>query len=198
MRFKLNQFITNVNNIPSTSSAVGDWTTAFYFTPVDKIRAILDQGQPLPLGKKNISNDFSKNYNKHLNFFIEPYEETVDNHKDDSNPGVHLVLSSSPNSTIRVHSTFSHQIKSVSYNIEIAFEVRVRTQSLTVVDQTNTQALEESLNATTISQIGEHLNTLASTSDFNPVSIWTTKEAGACVLIALLFKLTPIMNETKN
>lgn len=55
VRFKLNQFVTIA---PSTSSSEdGDWTTAFYFTPVDKIRAILDQGQPLPIGNELIINN---------------------------------------------------------------------------------------------------------------------------------------------
>lgn len=53
VRFKINQFITNASL--STTSAVensgsADWTTAFYLTRVDKIRAILDHGQPLPIG----------------------------------------------------------------------------------------------------------------------------------------------------
>lgn len=53
IRFKINQFITNAN-LPTTSavenSGSADWTTAFYLTRVDKIRAILDHGQPLPIG----------------------------------------------------------------------------------------------------------------------------------------------------
>lgn len=64
VRFTINQFVTNVNhsgNGGGTSSATSlsstdscnDWTTAFYLTRVDKIRAILDHGQPLPIGKNN-------------------------------------------------------------------------------------------------------------------------------------------------
>lgn len=53
VRFKINQFITNANLSTSSSvesSGSADWTTAFYLTRVDKIRAILDHGQPLPTG----------------------------------------------------------------------------------------------------------------------------------------------------
>lgn len=105
-----------------------------------------------------------------------------------------MVLCSSPNSSIRPHSTFSHQIGLITYNIEIAFEVRVRTQSLSVVGQTNTEALEESLTAATLSQIDATMMTLSNLAiDLLPISIWTTKEANACVLTALLFKMTPIL-----
>lgn len=55
VRFKINQFITNASvsttSAAESSSGNADWTTAFYLTRVDKIRAILDQGQPLPIGK---------------------------------------------------------------------------------------------------------------------------------------------------
>lgn len=55
VRFKINQLITNANlstasTVESSSIASADWTTAFYLTRVDKIRAILDHGQPLPIG----------------------------------------------------------------------------------------------------------------------------------------------------
>lgn len=58
VRFTINQFVTNVNH--GTSSTVmssdsnSDWTTAFYLTRVNKIRSILDHGQPMPIGKFEI------------------------------------------------------------------------------------------------------------------------------------------------
>lgn len=57
VRFKLSHMVTNVSNSSSSSDSVdcssSDWTTAYYMSRVDKIRAILDHGQPLPIG--NIS-----------------------------------------------------------------------------------------------------------------------------------------------
>lgn len=52
VRFKINQLITNANLSTTSTAESGsaDWTTAFYLTRVDKIRAILDHGQPLPIG----------------------------------------------------------------------------------------------------------------------------------------------------
>lgn len=52
VRFKINQFITNTNYPTVQSDCNTDWTTAYYLTRVDKIRAILDHGQPLPIGKQ--------------------------------------------------------------------------------------------------------------------------------------------------
>lgn len=42
---------TGASSIDTSSS--NEWTTAFYITRVDKIRAILDHGQPLPIGKNS-------------------------------------------------------------------------------------------------------------------------------------------------
>lgn len=54
VRFKLNQAVVNAYNTPTDETDVSDWTNAFYLTRVDKVRAILDCGQPLPTG--NVSN----------------------------------------------------------------------------------------------------------------------------------------------
>lgn len=58
------------------------------------------------------------------------------------------------------------------YSIDTAFEVRVRTQSLCVAELGD----------------GEGSSMFSSET----VQTWTTKEAGACVLTALLLKLTPV------
>lgn len=50
VRFKLNQQVLHANK-PTELSSISDWTNAFYLSRVDKIRAILDHGQPLPIGK---------------------------------------------------------------------------------------------------------------------------------------------------
>lgn len=92
------------------------------------------------------------------------------NQKDDSGPGTLLLLFSTPNTQQHPPSTFVHRTGASSYRIETAFEVRVRTQAICVAD--------------------------TSVNDNEPVAsngqpVWTTKEAGACVLSALLLKLTP-------
>lgn len=51
VRFKLNQQVLHANKSSTAMNYVNDWTSAFYLSRVDKIRAILDHGQPLPIGK---------------------------------------------------------------------------------------------------------------------------------------------------
>lgn len=52
VRFKLSHMVTNVSSSSAKSQDLSniDWTTAYYMSRVDKIRAILDHGQPLPIG----------------------------------------------------------------------------------------------------------------------------------------------------
>lgn len=53
VRFKLSHMVTNASSSASSDSvdcSGSDWTTAYYMSRVDKIRAILDHGQPLPIG----------------------------------------------------------------------------------------------------------------------------------------------------
>lgn len=153
VRFRLNHMVTNAVNSAATeslNSSNNDWTTAYYLSRVDKIRAILDHGQPLP---------------------IEPCEYVNGNQKDDSGPGTELLLTSTPHSS-RVASTFVHRVGNKSYHIETAFEVRVRTQAICVADQSINCSDDE-----------------AHASNSLPITRWTTKEAGACVLSALLLKL---------
>lgn len=94
------------------------------------------------------------------------------NQKDDSGPGTLLLLYSTPNSIQRLPSLFIHRAGIASYHIETAFELRVRTQALCVADRSFNEEKPTGSNAPSI-------------------SIWTTKEAGACVLSALLLKLIP-------
>lgn len=54
VRFKLNQQVLHANKSNDVSN-ISDWTNAFYLSRVDKIRAILDHGQPLPIGKEETS-----------------------------------------------------------------------------------------------------------------------------------------------
>lgn len=67
-----------------------------------------------------------------------------------------------------------HRSGNTSYRIETQFEVRVRTQALCVADTSHNSTDNEPI-----------------ASNGQSISVWTTKEAGACVLSALLLKLTP-------
>lgn len=93
-----------------------------------------------------------------------------------------LLLFSTPNSQQQqqqqqiqpTSSTFVHRSGNLLYRIETAFEVRVRTQAVCVADTSISLNDNEPIAA-----------------NGQPISVWTTKEAGACVLSALLLKLTP-------
>lgn len=53
VRFKLSHMVTNVSSSSASESldcSNSDWTTAYYMSRCDKIRMILDHGQPLPIG----------------------------------------------------------------------------------------------------------------------------------------------------
>lgn len=112
-------------------------------------------------------------------FHTEQCEYVNGNQKDDSCPGTLLLLFSTPNTQQHTPSTFVHRTGTSSYRIETAFEVRVRTQSICVADTSVSVNDNEAV-----------------TSNGQPV--WTTKEAGACVLSALLLKLTPEMVGTSK
>lgn len=182
VRFKLSHIVTNVGG-PSSSSISSsdaidcnnsDWTTAYYRSRVDKIRVILDHGQPLPTGMRlifKILNFFCIFFYKKFPRVLEQCEYVNGNQKDDSHPGTLLLLFSTPNFQQSTSSTFVHRNENALYRIETAFEVRVRTQAVCVADTSNDMSEPMTSNG--------------------PGSVWTTKEAGACALSALLLKLTP-------
>lgn len=93
------------------------------------------------------------------------------NQKDDSGPSTELLLSSIPNTKHSVSSSFVHRAGNTSYHIDTAFEVRVRSQAICLSDRSSED------------------EPIPSNSSF--LTEWTTKEAGACVLSALLLKLIP-------
>lgn len=91
------------------------------------------------------------------------------NGKDDCSPSTHLLLTSNPNVEQKICDTeVIHKYTSDSsvYKIRTAFELRVRTQALCGVE------LSDEAGAASLSN-----------------QMWTTKEAGACVLSALLIRL---------
>lgn len=120
----------------------------------------------------------------------EQNENVNGNLKDDSAPGTLLLLSSSPNAPIKKQPSFIQRTGSTSYNIETVFEVRVRTQSLSAADETFGLGENSSPGPSADAAI-------AASSTHSPVSIWTTKEANACVLSAILLKLTPLATDKK-
>lgn len=104
---------------------------------------------------------------------------------------------------------------SVVFKIGTVFEVRVRTQSLCVPDDNENASLlvnnasasstSASPSSTVVAGIGTASTSTASASasltstlinnnhnNFIQQQTWTTKEAGACVLTALLLKLEPV------
>ncbi|XP_055706492.1 neuralized-like protein 4 isoform X2 [Phlebotomus papatasi] len=94
--------------------------------------------------------------------------------KDDSGPGKHIILSATPN----VVPIFAkHTFTLGNTRVATSFEVRVRTQSLCGYKEED----EEEDNSP---EDEEKLPT-----DRQVVQLWTTKEAGACIITALLLKI---------
>lgn len=73
---------------------------------------------------------------------------------------------------------------SIFYRICTAFEVRVRSQSLCAIDLTD---LTESSDSSGATSSGAAASMAPNTTN----KLWTTKEANACVLTALLLCLVP-------
>uniref|UniRef100_A0A336MFI2 CSON000929 protein n=1 Tax=Culicoides sonorensis TaxID=179676 RepID=A0A336MFI2_CULSO len=162
-RFIINQQAVHGSNLQNTSDS-NVWTTVFYNARVDKIRTVLDQGQPLPM---ELGQHLPENCNQ----------------TDDLMPGTHILLRSIPETSERSQKPYIHRYmsNSIYYRICTAFEVRVRSQSMCAIDLTDTP--DEAQGGACSSQV----------SAINGVSskLWTTKEANACILTALLLCLVP-------
>ncbi|XP_062535217.1 neuralized-like protein 4 [Armigeres subalbatus] len=161
VRFKLNQTLSSSSAVNTADDSV--WTTAYYNARVEKIRSVLDHGQPLPIESCQFLPDGS----------------TVGDHFV---PGTHILLQSSPDSSERSQRSSFHRYmaNSVCYRICATFEVRVRSQSLSAIDFGETPAA------------GAGTGEIGSTAGANGLRYWTTKEADACVLTALMVLLTPV------
>lgn len=199
--FKLNQQTVNSNS--STQHALdsdlhGDWLPLFYMTRVDKIRAILDHGQPLPMDTNGETHNHASAIQK-------------------DEPGTRLELHFSPNSTaiIPINQQHKYHFNGQTYKINTAFEVYVRRQSLCASSKSSTNdaaKLHEAERRSSTSDVdlagssssnaavgGQNSNTAGdsyvgpSTSlSSAPVikdQTWFTKEVGACVITALILKL---------
>ncbi|XP_061386912.1 neuralized-like protein 4 [Musca vetustissima] len=210
--FKLNQQTVNSNS--STQHALdgdmnGDWLPLFYMTRVDKIRAILDHGQPLPID---------------TNGEMHSHASGGSNQKDE--PGTRLELHFTPNSTaiIPINQQYKYHFYGQIYQINTAFEVYVRRQSLcasskSTLHEGGGKFHEERRSSTSDVDLagcstssagaggnagaangasGGHHDLYAGPStslSSAPVikdQTWFTKEAGACVITALILKLDKI------
>ncbi|EDW41441.1 neuralized-like protein 4 [Drosophila sechellia] len=202
--FKLNQQTVNVlSTSTSTASAGGgassatapqvhfdlngDWLPFYYMTRVDKIRAILDRGQPLPLE-------------------TDPDEEPAAAALKDE-PGTRLELYYSPNATVIEPVLPQHHFASEQglHRISTSFEVYVRRQSISGVTtgKAAAEAKRRSLGSTDHDHggTGQGADGVGGTpcATLNESSVhllndlcWFTKEAGACIINALIIKLDRI------
>ncbi|XP_055625831.1 neuralized-like protein 4 [Toxorhynchites rutilus septentrionalis] len=158
-RFKINPQ-TLSSSCATNTSEDSVWTTVYYNARVEKIRSVLDHGQPLPIESCQ---------------FI-PEGTTVG---DDFVPGTHILLQSAPDPSERSQRSSFHRYmaNNICYRICATFEVRVRAQALSNIGfGEGTSATNE----TGPSSIGSYV-----------LRYWTTKEADACVLTALMVLLTP-------
>lgn len=129
----------------------------------------------------------NNNYVHPLFYDLETKQASIGTFKDDSGPGTRLALYSTLNTRDIPQSMFRHRVGKADYKIETAFEVRVQTQALCAADQRSSAVLE-CIPSTSKAMETEVLVPVSGRGD----PIWTTKEAGACVLTAVLLKLTPV------
>ncbi|XP_017137537.1 neuralized-like protein 4 [Drosophila miranda] len=206
--FKLNQQTVNVLSTSVTAASAsggssstaaqvhfdlnGDWLPFYYMTRVDKIRAILDRGQPLPLE-------------------TDADEETAaaaaaGTHKDE--PGTRLELYYSPNATVIEPVLPQHNYVSEQglHRISTSFEVYVRRQSISGVTtgRAAAEAKRRSMGSADHESGSGSVQGQAHDSGASPPApsessvhllndlCWFTKEAGACIINALIIKLDRI------
>ncbi|XP_055614454.1 neuralized-like protein 4 [Uranotaenia lowii] len=168
IRIKINQqTLSSTCTVNTNDESI--WTTAYYNARVEKIRSVLDHGQPLPIESCQ---------------FL-PEGTTMG---DNFVPGTHILLQSAPDLCERLQKSSLHRYMAngVCYRIAATFEVRVRSQALCSIDFGDGAAA-----------IGpDHLvagSLLATNATSNGVvRYWTTKEADACVLTALMVQLARV------
>uniref|UniRef100_A0A182YBM6 NHR domain-containing protein n=1 Tax=Anopheles stephensi TaxID=30069 RepID=A0A182YBM6_ANOST len=208
VRFPLNQLMVQGGCVVVNTGDDFVWTTAYYNTRVDKIRSVLDHGQPLPIESGQLHPDAATSA---LN--------------DNFIPGTHILLRSVPDASEPVHTApaasssasttrgrpfpLRYMVNGQFFHIKTAFEVRVRTQAISAVDRDGCDPAQQRPTAmqtdssTNTPLAGGSSTSVASTAlassgandsnnanDFTFRS-WTTKEVDACVLTALLIHLMP-------
>ncbi|XP_017843888.2 LOW QUALITY PROTEIN: neuralized-like protein 4 [Drosophila busckii] len=196
--FRLNQHTVNATSASTSASGSlaaqvqldlnGDWLPFYYMSRVDKIRAILDRGQPLPLESDE--------------------DAATSTHKDE--PGTRLELYYSPNATVIEPVLPQHHYVSEQgvHLISTSFELYVRHQSISGVTSGKSTGEPKRRHPIHIhsehAAHGDNMSSRAagssnSTGTLNESSVhllndlcWFTKEAGACIINALIIKLERI------
>ncbi|XP_038107546.1 neuralized-like protein 4 [Culex quinquefasciatus] len=163
VRFKINQQTLNSSCDGRMTGDDSVWTTAYYNARVEKIRSVLDHGQPLPIESCQ---------------FL-PEGTTVG---DNFVPGTHILLQSQPDSSERSQRSSFHRYMAsgVCYRICATFEVRVRSQALSSIEFPDAAG-----------SVGGEGGSSTSGAGSAGLRHWTTKEADACVLTALMVLLAP-------
>jgi hypothetical protein len=129
VRFAINQQITNYQHQQQQHESSSDgWITAYCATRVDKIRSVLDHGQPIP--------------NAEIEHFISRSNEGGESSDmEDFISQKFIVLRSQPDNKDKVDKPFVHRYMSndVFYRICTAFEVKVKSSAITCVEGSSSQ-----------------------------------------------------------
>lgn len=125
VRFAINQQITNNHQQPHDSNE--NYITAYCLTRVDKIRSVLDHGQPIPNGE--IEHFLSRNNQGELS----DMEDYIN--------GKYIILRSQPDNKDKVDKPFVHRYMSnnIFYRICTAFEVKVKMSAVTTMEGSSSQ-----------------------------------------------------------
>jgi hypothetical protein len=121
VRFSINQQITN----PTPPQTAGEsWITAYCATRVDKIRSVLDHGQPI--ANAEIEQFLVRNNNQAGTSDMENFVAGI-------------ILRSQPDNKDKIDGPFVHRYmsNSVFYRICCSFEVKVRASSLKSIESAN-------------------------------------------------------------
>ena len=122
VRFTINQQITNPSSASMSSS--DSWITAYCATRVDKIRSVLDHGEPI--ANAEIEQFLVRNNNQAGTSDMENFVAGI-------------ILRSQPDNKDKIDGPFVHRYmsNSVFYRICCSFEVKVRSSSLKSVESSS-------------------------------------------------------------
>lgn len=115
------------------------------------------------------------------------------NQTDDLMPGTHILLKAYPEASEQSQKPFGHRYMSnnVCYRICTAFEIRVRAQSMCAIDIIESDDAGTSSSTTFTDAASTSIIGATATNSISN-KLWTTKEANACILTALLLCLVPV------
>lgn len=120
VRFTINQQITNQHQQHETSNE--NRITAYCATRVDKIRSVLDHGQPIP--------------NAEIEQFLSRNNQGESSDMEDFINGKYIILRTNPDNKDKVDKPFVHRYMSndVFYRICTTFEVKVKSSAVTSIE----------------------------------------------------------------